>query len=52
MTPLHAHAPNISVLYLQIIDQKASVEALVQVDFPVHALDLSTSKTNNQEKNG
>ena len=42
MTPLHAHAQYICIIYAK--NQKASVKALVQVkamvqvDFPVHAL--------------
>ena len=36
MTPLHAHAQYISIVYAKY--QKASVKALVQVDFPVYAL--------------
>ena len=33
MTPLHAHAQYICIVYAKY--QKASVKALVQVDFPV-----------------
>ena len=36
MTPLHAHAQYICIVYAKY--QKASVKALVQVDFPVYAL--------------
>ena len=46
MTPLHAHAQYMCIVYAKY--QKASVKALVQVDFPVYA--LSKSKTRKQEK--
>ena len=36
MAPLHAHAQYICIVYAKY--QKASVKALVQVDFPVYAL--------------
>ena len=36
MTPLHAHAQYICIVYAKY--QKASVKALVQADFPVYAL--------------
>ena len=36
MTLLHAHAQYIYIVYAK--HQKASVKALVQVDFPVYAL--------------
>ena len=49
MTPLHAHAQYICIVYAKY--QKASVKALVQVDFPVYA--LSKQKQNKQTgKNG
>ena len=35
MTPLHAHAQYICIVYAKY--RKASVKALVQVDFPVYA---------------
>ena len=44
MTPLHAHAQYIYIVYGKY--QKASVKPLVQVDFPVYA--LSKQKQNNQ----
>ena len=44
MTPLHAHAQYVCILYAKY--QKASVKALVQVDFPVYA--LSKQKHNKQ----
>ena len=46
MTPLHAHAQYICIVYAKY--QKASVKALVQVDFPVYA--LSKQKQNNRKK--
>ena len=46
MTPLHAHAQYICIVYAKY--QKASVKALVQVDFPVYAL----SKHKQTGKNG
>ena len=49
MAPLHAHAHYICIVYEKY--QKASVKALVQVDFPVYA--LSKQKQNKQiGKNG
>ena len=49
MTPLHAHAQYICIIYAKY--QKASVKALVQVGFPVYA--LSKQKQNKQTgKNG
>ena len=49
MTPLHAHAQYICIAYEKY--QKASVKALVQVDFPVYA--LSKQKQNKKTgKNG
>ena len=36
MTPLHAHAQYVCIVYAKY--QKASVKALVQVDFPMYAL--------------
>ena len=47
MTSLHAHAQYICIVYPKY--QKASVKALVQVDFPVYALSKQ-SKTSKQEK--
>ena len=44
MTPLHAHAQYICIVYAKY--QKDSVKALVQVDFPVYA--LSKQKQNKQ----
>ena len=44
MTPLHAHAQYICIVYAKYL--KASVKALVQVDFPVYA--LSKQKQNKQ----
>ena len=46
MTPLHAHAQYMCIVYAKY--QKASVKALVQVDFPVYAL----SKQNQNKKTG
>ena len=46
MTPLHAHAQYISIVYSKY--QKASVKALVEVDFPVYAL----SKQKQSQKTG
>ena len=51
MTLLHAHA---QYLYIYIVNakyQKASVKALVQVDFPIYAQTKSLFKSK-QEKNG
>ena len=49
MTPLYAHAQYICVVYGKY--EKASVKALVQVEFPVYA--LSKQKQNKQTgKNG
>ena len=49
MTPLHAHTQYIYIVYAKY--QKASVNALVQADFPVYA--LSKHKQNMQTgKNG
>ena len=49
MTPLHAHAQYICIVYAKY--QKASVNALVQVDFLVYV--LSKQKQNkNTGKNG
>ena len=45
MTPLHAHAQYICIVYAKY--QKASVKALVQADFPLYA--LSKQKQNKQE---
>ena len=45
MTPLHAHTQYICIVYAKY--QKASVKALVQVDFPVYA--LSKHKQNMQK---
>ena len=47
MTPLHAHAENICIVYAKY--QKASVKALVQVDFLVYALSKQNKHTG---KNG
>ena len=47
MTPLHAHAQYICIVYAKY--QKNSVKALVQVDFPVYALSKQNKKTG---KNG
>ena len=44
MTPLHAHAQYICIVYAK--SQKASVKALVQVDF--HTYELSKQKQNKQ----
>ena len=44
MTPLHAHAQYICTVFAKY--QKASVKALVQVDFPVYA--LSKQKQNKE----
>ena len=44
MTPLHAHTQYICIVYTRY--QKASVKALVQVDFPMYA--LSKHKQNMQ----
>ena len=49
MTFLHAHAQYIYVVNAKY--QKASVKALVQVDFPVYAQAKSLFKSK-QEKNG
>ena len=46
MTPLHAHAQYICIVYAKY--QKASVKALVQVDFPVYGL----SKQKQNKKTG
>ena len=46
MTPLHANAQYICIVYAKY--QKASVKALVQVDFPVYAL----SKQKQNKKTG
>ena len=46
MTPLHAHAQYICIVYAKY--QKASVKALVQVDFPMYAL----SKQKQNKKTG
>ena len=46
MTPLHAHAQYICIVYSKY--QKASVKALVQVDLHVYAL----SKQKKTGKNG
>ena len=46
MTPLHAHAQFIWMIYAKY--QKASVKALVQVDFPLYAL----SKHNQNKQTG
>ena len=49
MTTLHAHVQYICIVYAKY--QKASVKALVQVDFPLYA--LSKQKQNKQTgKNG
>ena len=49
MTPLHAHAQYICIVYATY--QIASVKALVQVDFPVYA--ISKQKQNKKTgKNG
>ena len=42
MTPLHAHAQYICIVYAKY--QKASVNTLVQVDFPVYALSKQKQK--------
>ena len=47
MTPLHAHAQYMCIVYAKY--QKASVKALVQVNFPVYALSKQNKKTG---KNG
>ena len=47
MTPLHPHAQYICIVYAKY--QKASVKALLQVDFPVYALSKQNKKTG---KNG
>ena len=43
MTPLHAHAQYICIVNAK--NQKPSVKALVQVDFPVHAQAKSLFKS-------
>ena len=49
MTPLHAHAQDICIVYVKY--QRASVKAILLVDFPVYA--LSKQKQNKQTgKNG
>ena len=48
MTPLHAHAQYICIVYAKY--QKASVKALVQVDFPVYALSKQKQNKKKQEK--
>ena len=45
MTPLHAHAQYIYIVYAKY--QKASVKALVQLDFTVYA--LSKQKQNKKK---
>ena len=45
MTPLHAHAQYICIVYAKY--QKTSVKALVEVDFPVYA--LSKQKQNRKK---
>ena len=44
MTPLHAHAQYVCIVYAKY--EKASVKALVQVEFPMYA--LSKQKQNKQ----
>ena len=48
MTPLHAHAQYICIVYAKY--QKASVKALVQVDFPVYALSKQKQNKNTGKK--
>ena len=48
MTPLYAHAQYICIVYAKY--QKASVKALVQVDFPVYALSKQKQNKKKQEK--
>ena len=48
MTPLHAHAQYICIVYAKY--QKASVKALVQADFPVYALSKQKAKQENRKK--
>ena len=49
MTPLHAHAQYICIVYAKY--QKASVKALVQVDFPVYALSKHNPNLKANRKN-
>ena len=44
MTPLHAYAQYVCIVYVKY--QKASVTALVQVDFPMYRYALSKQRQN------
>ena len=50
MTPLHAHAQYVCIVYAKY--QKASVKAVVQVDFPLYALAKQKQNKNKTGKNG